>query len=113
MEIPQWACTLNGSFAIARVTDIDWVLHAFSANKCHAAVPHRLPHLKPLKLWVIEIQRLVVPYPTMRCTEHLRFHPHFKGSTAFPNRVRSIESVILSFATFEKVKLYNPGTLSS
>ena len=32
----------------------------------HLAAPHRLAHLKPLELGVIQIQRLVVACPTMR-----------------------------------------------
>ena len=53
-----------------------------------------------------KIERLVVPCPTMRCPERLRFGPRFKHSAVFPDRVRSIDCVILSLRTLEKVKLY-------
>src|ERR1700730_545013 len=72
----------------------------------HLAASHRLAHLKPLELRVIQIQRLVVTRPTMRGPERLRFGPSFKGGAAFPDSVRSIEGVIFCFGTFEKVKLY-------
>ena len=69
------------------------------------AARHRLTHLKPLELRVIQIQRLVVPCPTMRCPERLRLGPRFKRGPVFPDRVRSIKCVVLSLGTFEKVKL--------
>ena len=66
------------------------------------AAPYRLAHLKPLELGVIQIQRLVVPCSTMRSTERLRFGPRFKDRTAFPDRVRSIECVILSLGPLRR-----------
>ena len=42
----------------------------------------------------------------MRSPKRLRFSPRFKSGTVFPDRVRSIKCVILSFGAFEKVKLY-------
>jgi len=78
-----------------------------SVASCRSlAAPYRLAHLKPLELGVIQIQRLVVPCSTMRGAERLRFGPRFKDRTAFPDRVRSIEGVILGLGAFEKVKLY-------
>jgi hypothetical protein len=65
-----------------------------------------LAYLEPLELRVIQIQRLIVPRPTMRGTERLRFGPRFKGGTVFPHRVGSIKRVIPSLGAFEKVKLY-------
>ena len=47
----------------------------------------------------------VVAYPTMRSPTRLRFDPRFNNSSVFPNRVRSIKCVILTFGAFEKVKL--------
>src|ERR1700730_6405048 len=55
---------------------------------------------------MIQIQRLVVPRPAMRCPERPWFSPRFKHGTAFPDRVRRIKRIILSFGPFEKVKLY-------
>ena len=59
----------------------------------------------PLELGMIEIQRLVVPCPTMRCPERLRFGPRLEHSPVFPDGVGGVERMILSLWTFEKVKL--------
>jgi hypothetical protein len=72
---------------------------------------HRLAHLEPLELRVIQIQRLVIPCPTMCGAECFRFGPRFEDGTVFPHRVRSIKRVILSLGAFEKVKLYKAGHL--
>jgi hypothetical protein len=42
----------------------------------------------------------------MRGAEGLRFGLRLKHGQTFPHRVGSIKRVILSFGTFEKVKLY-------
>jgi hypothetical protein len=42
----------------------------------------------------------------MRGTKRLRFGPCLEHSMVFPDRVRNIKCVILSFGAFEKVKLY-------
>jgi len=60
---------------------------------------------------MIQIQGLLSPCPTMRCTESLRFGSRFKGGTVFPDRVRSIKYVVLSLGAFEKVKLHEPWYL--
>jgi hypothetical protein len=65
---------------------------------------NRLPHLETLELRMIQIKRLVVPCPTMRCPERLRFDPCLEYSPVFPDRVRSLERLIVSFWTLEKVK---------
>jgi hypothetical protein len=74
-------------------------------SRCFAA-PNRLANLEPLKLRMIQTQRLILPCSIVRCPKRLRLGPSSKYSTVFPNRVRSIEGVILSLRALEKVKLY-------
>lgn len=72
---------------------------------------HRLKHLEPLELRMVQIQRLVVPCSAMRCPERIGPRPCFKGGTLLPHRVGSVERVILSLRAFEKVKLHKPWHL--
>ena len=60
---------------------------------------------------MIQIQRLILPCPTVRCPKRFRLGPGFKHSTVFPYRMRSIEGVIRSLGAFEKVKLYKARNL--
>jgi len=54
---------------------------------------------------VIQVQRLVVPLPDYAQARKASDLVHASNTaTAFPNRVRSIERVILSLGAFEKVK---------
>jgi hypothetical protein len=55
---------------------------------------------------MIEVQRLVLPYPTVRRPERLRLGPRFEHGAAFPARVRSVEGLIVGFLAFEQVKLH-------
>jgi hypothetical protein len=75
------------------------------------AAPDRLANLKPPKLRMIQIQRLILPCSIVRCPKRLRLGPSFKYSTVFPNRVRSMEGVILSLRALERVKLYKARNL--
>jgi hypothetical protein len=47
----------------------------------------------------------------MRGTERLGFGPRFTGATIFPNRVGSIECVLLGLGFLEKVKFHAPWRL--
>jgi hypothetical protein len=76
------------------------------------AATYRLANLKTLKLRMIQVQRLILPCPTVRRPKRFRLGPGFKHSTVFPNRVRSKEGVIFSFRAFEKVKPYKTWHLS-
>jgi hypothetical protein len=55
---------------------------------------------------MIQIQRLVLPCPTVRCPKRFRLSPGFKHCAVLPYRVGSIEGMIFAFRAFEKVKLY-------
>ena len=55
---------------------------------------------------VIQMQRLVVPYPTMRGTERLRLGSCLEPSATVPDGMGCVERVIFSFGAFEKVKCY-------
>ena len=60
---------------------------------------------------MIQIERLILPCPTVRCPKRLRLGPRFKYCTVFPHRVRSIKRMILGLRALEKVKLYKAGYL--
>jgi hypothetical protein len=94
------------------ITDIAEFEHTAQHYSSCRAAPYRLRHLEPLELRMIQIQRLVVPCPTMRCPKCLRLGPRFKHGTAFPHCVRSIKGVILGFGAFEKAKLYKARDFS-
>src|SRR5258705_10555477 len=70
-----------------------------------SAALHRLANFKPLELRWIEIQGLVVSCPTMSCPESFRFSPCFKDGTVFPQRFRSIKTLIVRFRAREEGKL--------
>src|SRR5258706_13535694 len=77
-----------------------------ASRRVSLTAPHRLANFKPLKLRVIQIQRLVVPCPTMRRTERFGLCPCFKDGSVLPHRVGRIKCVVLSLGAFEKVKFY-------
>ena len=96
------------------------VSFAFDGSECLASSverllllppPYRLENFEALELGMIQIQRLVIPGPAMRCPERFRFGPGFKHRPAFPNRMRRVERMILAFGAFEKVKFYKTSHL--
>ncbi len=70
------------------------------------AVTYRLPNFKPLVLWVIQIQRIVVSARLCAARNASDLVHAYKRGTVSLNRVRSIKGVILSLGVFETVKLY-------
>src|SRR5450631_1485980 len=76
------------------------------ANAGSLGASYRLANFEAFELRVIQIQRLVVPCPAMRRAKRLRFGPGFEDPAVFPDGMRSIQRVIFSFGTSEKVELH-------
>ena len=61
---------------------------------------------------VIQMQQLVVPYPTVRRPERLCFDPRFERSATVPDGMGCVERVVFSFRAFEKVNLHKALSLN-
>src|SRR5690349_12836185 len=69
-----------------------------------ALLRHGLDHLETFELGMTEIGRLGVAGPRMRGTKRLRLGPGLERGVVRPDRMRSVQRVVLEFGTPQQME---------
>jgi hypothetical protein len=88
MVCPRHVCLAPDSDRTADIAE--WLTDYPSAGNSRRSRPyclaasHRLANLEPLELRMIQVQRLILPCPTVRCPKRLRLWSRLQTKHGFP-----------------------------